>query len=211
MAEQKRRAGGGPKTTRSEIVTIRLEPRLRYLAELAARRQRRTLSSFIEWAIEAALAQVEIQERIGIVDEDGQPDFRFRKITVAEDAESLWDVEEADRFVKLAGRYPELLTHDEQVLWKLIFESGLWPGDFKTKLRDIIRHTDPASKQESALQFERLREHWDAFVAVAKGEKDQSALPWERTDSGGEEKVKAQAKSRRQSKATDERNTRGGE
>nr|WP_318227861.1 hypothetical protein [Paraburkholderia terrae] len=182
MAERMKRPGGGPKTTRSEIVTIRLEPRLRHLAEVAARRQRRTLSSFVEWAIEEALAQVELQERIGIVEENGQPSFNFRKITVADDAESLWDVEEADRFVKLAGRYPELLTHEEQVLWKLIFESSLWPGDFKTKLRDIIRHRDPATKQESALQFERLREHWTTFKAVAAGEMDSSALP-KRSDS----------------------------
>ncbi len=177
MAERGKRSGGGPKTARSEIVTIRLDPRLRYLAEVAARRQRRTLSGFIEWAIEAALEQVELQERIGIVDDAGQPNFQFRKVTVASDAESLWDVEEADRFVKLAGRYPELLTHDEQVLWKLIFESDLWPGDFKAKLRDVIRHTDPAAKQESALPFDRLRAHWDTFKAVAAGEADRSTLP----------------------------------
>lgn len=39
------------KPARSVTVTARLDRRLRYLAEIAARAQRRTLSSFIEWAI----------------------------------------------------------------------------------------------------------------------------------------------------------------
>ena len=50
-----KRRGGGGKLARSETVTVRLAPKLRYLAELAARKQRRTLSSFIEWAIEETL------------------------------------------------------------------------------------------------------------------------------------------------------------
>ena len=41
---------GGSKLNRTETVTIRLDPKLRYLTELAARKQRRTVSSFIEWA-----------------------------------------------------------------------------------------------------------------------------------------------------------------
>jgi hypothetical protein len=45
------RKGGGGKLSRSETVTVRLDPKLRYLAELAARLHRRTLSSYIEWAI----------------------------------------------------------------------------------------------------------------------------------------------------------------
>jgi hypothetical protein len=39
--ESKRKGGG--KLSRSETVTVRLDPKLRYLAELAALKQRRTL------------------------------------------------------------------------------------------------------------------------------------------------------------------------
>jgi predicted HicB family RNase H-like nuclease len=42
---------------RSEVVTVRLEPKLKYLAELAARKQRRSLSSYVEWAIKQSLSQ----------------------------------------------------------------------------------------------------------------------------------------------------------
>jgi predicted transcriptional regulator len=43
------------KLGRSEVVTIRLDPRLKFGADMAAAKCRRTLSSFTEWAIEEAL------------------------------------------------------------------------------------------------------------------------------------------------------------
>src|SRR6516165_4850387 len=57
-----KRKGGGAKLVRSETVTVRLDPKLRYLGEIAARKQRRTVSSFIEWAIEDVLRRVSIEE-----------------------------------------------------------------------------------------------------------------------------------------------------
>ena len=105
--------GGGGKLSRTETVTVRLDPKLRYLAELAARKQRRTLSSFVEWAIEEILKTIQLPE--------GE--------NLASMAGALWDVDEPDRFVKLALLYPDMLTHDEQVLWKLITENGyVWRG-----------------------------------------------------------------------------------
>ena len=119
MAEAQKKSKGGSKLSRSEITTVRLDPKLRYLAELAARKQRRTLSSFIEWAIEDTLGRFLLKDGVDWVE------------SVGAQAEYLWDVDPADRFAKLALRYPELLTHDEQVLWKLIRENGaLWKGRF---------------------------------------------------------------------------------
>src|SRR2546429_4626748 len=110
MEKMAKSRGGGGKLNRSETVTIRLDPKLRYLTELAARKQRRTVSSFIEWAIESALGRIVLRE-----DATGE-------VTLGRQSEALWDIDEPDRFAKLAENYPELLTHDEQVLWKLIKE-----------------------------------------------------------------------------------------
>lgn len=114
MSERESRKASGSKLTRSETVTVRLDPKLRYLAELAARKQRRTLSSFIEWAIEDSLGRVEIYLGSGYNNDPSR--------SVADESNQLWDVDEADRFCKLAQHYPELMTHDEQRLWKLIKE-----------------------------------------------------------------------------------------
>src|SRR5689334_3301732 len=101
MAERRISSRDGRGGRKSEVITIRLDPRLKYLAELAARRQRRALSSYVEWAIEASLSHVSPHSENG-------PQQRHE--TLAEVASALWDVDEADRFSKLALRYPDLLT-----------------------------------------------------------------------------------------------------
>jgi hypothetical protein len=152
MLSSKSRKGGGSKLTRSETVTVRLDPKLRYLAELAARKHRRTLSSFIEWALEQQTNEV------NLVRDD---DLNVRTILSASD--ELWDVDEPDRFAKLAMNYPELLTHQEQVLWKLIRDiTSLWLGCDRSKLE--------------SLHLRRLREHWDKLKGVASGELPDSSL-----------------------------------
>lgn len=149
---------------RSETVTVRLDPKLRYLAELAAAKHRRTLSSFIEWAIEDSLHRVKLREGTAYNNDEGT--------TISEEAESLWDVDDADRFAKLAFKYPELLTHEEQKRWKLIRENGLlWRGDYADNKKWKWK------VKEEGLILERLREHWDQFCAVARGEKSLAALP----------------------------------
>ena len=149
---------------RSETVTVRLDPKLRYLAELAAAKHRRTLSSFIEWAIEDSLHRVKLREGTGYNNDEGT--------TISDEAESLWDVDDADRFAKLAFKYPDLLTHEEQKRWKLIRENGLlWRGDY------AANHKWKWRVREDGLILERLREYWDLFCAVARGEKSASVLP----------------------------------
>jgi hypothetical protein len=169
MAEHERRRGGGGKLSRSETVTVRLDPKLRYLAELAARKQRRTLSSYIEWAIEDSLQRTTLHE-----DSNGQT-------TLADEASNLWDVDDADRFAKLALNYPHLLTHEEQVRWKLIRENGyLWRGHYGAPQG---KGTWTWEVQESSLCFDRLRDKWDVFSRVATGEAPASELPtWSKHD-----------------------------
>lgn len=116
MAEEKKRKGGGAKLARTETVTVRLDGKLRYLAELAARKQRRTLSSFIEWAVQDSLERVIL--RAATADEPAK--------TVASQAAHLWDVDDVARFVKLATDYPELLTYEEQLKLNLLVKMCIW-------------------------------------------------------------------------------------
>jgi len=155
-----RPSGGGSKLNRSETVTIRLDPKLRYLTELAARRQRRTVSSFIEWAIEKTLSLVILDEGT-----QGASDLELASVV-------LWDPDEADRLAKLGLYYPDLLTYDEQVLWKLIQECEvLWLVDFNH------RRGLPPQEKDAMLLYPVLRTHWEALKKVAAGEADISILP----------------------------------
>jgi hypothetical protein len=142
-----------------EIISVRLDPKLRYLADLAARKQRRALSNFIEWAVEQALKRVYLRENI---------EAPHLNISVASKASDLWDVHEADRFVKLAYVYPELLTHEEHVLWKLIRNNDcFWRTYDEADVPPI----------EKRFNFDSFREYWDKFKAVARGDADISTLP----------------------------------
>jgi len=158
--------GSGGKLKRSEVVTVRLDPRLRYGVELAARKHRRTASSFIEWAIEQSLKEVVIR-----VDED-EPWPR-----TAEDAlDQVWDVDEPDRFIKLAVRFSELLSHEEQALWKLVREcDGLWPTSANA--------VDKANGIN--INLITLREYWDDLLSVSKGEMKRTELSDEVTGAPG--------------------------
>jgi hypothetical protein len=151
---------------KSEVVTVRLDPKLKYLAELAARRLRRTLSSYIEWAIEDSLSRVQVQVN--------SPEFRA---TFSDQASVLWDVDEPDRFAKLALNHPDLLDHEEQRIWKLIRENGLvWRGSYSELGKEWTWEVS-----ERKLIWDRLREHWETFRGVARGDKLPSALPkWQK-------------------------------
>ncbi len=154
--ESKRKVGGG-KLARSETVTVRLDPKLRYLAELAARKQRRTLSSYIEWAVEESLSTV------NLVEEDGDDqDSYHRALSVWGATDSLWDVDEADRFVKLATQFPDLMTYAEQAIWKIINE--------ETYL------FLPQPKGTQVLQRDLLRVIWEDLQAYANKEISKEAF-----------------------------------
>jgi hypothetical protein len=132
------------------------------LAELACRKHRRSLNSFIEFAIENTLNSINI-------DEGG---FNEAPSTFGSVADQLWDVDGPDRFAKLGLRYPELLTYDEQVLWKLIREMpGLWRGQYDKKDNWNWKPV------EDALIFERLRDYWDELKKIASGEMLKAELP----------------------------------
>jgi hypothetical protein len=158
MTERKRKSKVG--TPRTEVFAMRLDPKLKYLAEIAARKQRRSLANFMEWAIELGLKNTELNN-----------DSQY-SATVWDKSGDLWDVDDADRFAKLVFMTPELMTYDEQILWKVICETGqVWKG----------AHDSDGDWQwgigEKYLIGERLRQYWNDFRKVASGEADKSILP----------------------------------
>ncbi len=117
----------------------------------------------MEWAIEASLDNNALKL-----------DLNGRGASIKDDAEYLWDVDEADRFAKLALRYPHLLSHEEQVRWKLIRECGyLWRGKYSPPPAQVWRW----QVEEASFYFDRLRAKWELFCAVADGNKPASELP----------------------------------
>lgn len=148
---------GGAKLTRTETVTVRLDPKLRYLAELASRKQRRTLSSYIEWAIEHSLKNDLIHD-----------DYNNNE-TFLDAANRLWDVSEVDRFIQLAQSFPNLLTHDEQVLWKLLYTVSA----YNLACNEIVRFY---SSEDKKLHMDLIRICWKELKGVVDGSISEETL-----------------------------------
>lgn len=152
MAESSAKRAESDTNVRSKVVGVRLDPKLRYLAELAARKQRRSLSSYIEWAVENSLHEVKLSDGLSVSDR----------------ASGLWDVDEAERFARLAIFYPDLMNHEEQEIWKMI-------GDSLLLLPATNRNPgfSEVSWDWSTLEdrvFPKLREHWPSLMkAFAEG------------------------------------------
>jgi hypothetical protein len=175
-----KKKGGGGKLSRSEIVTVRLDPKLRFAVELAARKQRRTASSFIEWAITEAIKRLpvrihamkkkinvpqgayEIPEELPIgeclqyLQQLNLGEFNINKKTVHEIVKDVWHPDESHRFVLLAIKYPELLTHDEEVLWNLIDETS-----------EVWRY--PKEENIKIPIYAELKRRWEEFKRAASG------------------------------------------
>ncbi|MEO8135931.1 MAG: hypothetical protein ABI831_18380 [Betaproteobacteria bacterium] len=176
---------------KSEVVTIRLDPKLKYLAELAARKQHRSLSSYIEWAVQESLNDLELHaswvtptnvKRLTnlTVARDGQEEGTAEErgpLTMAAAARifRLWDPDEPDRVVRLGAFLPDLLTHDEQIICKLVGENDhVWKAGFQKCTPD---QRWAALIDGKAIDWDRLRDSWALFRDVAQGTRPPSDLP----------------------------------
>ena len=158
VPRKSRRGGSFPREgrlARSEVATLRLDPKLQYSLDLASREKRSTISSYLEEIADQSLKEVFLRGRDG----------SFR--SVADLKEHLWDRDPVNRLLKLVREYPDLLNHDEQVRWKLIQDDPvLWPRSREGKL---------AAEPDVNL----IRVYWDQLNAVANREADRSILPGE--------------------------------
>ena len=104
---------GGGKLKKSEVVQVRLDPMLRMAAELAANTERRTLSAFIEMAVDRAVKQCFVTT-VG----ENLP------VTAWKVAQECWSAEPAWRLNTLYGMYPDLLTIREKTMMEGVIFLG---------------------------------------------------------------------------------------
>jgi hypothetical protein len=149
-------------TVRSETVTFRLDARLKFLADLAARSQGRKLGNFVETAVEEALKTVVIvDEREPNTGVNGAHQPMHGK-TLADVADVLWSPDEATRFLNVVHTAPWLVT------------------DGESRLLRILQHSDyfaPVSKGARILHHGRIQEQWTVLAAIRDGAANIDILP----------------------------------
>ena len=161
---QRIRLGG--QLNRSETITVRLDPKLNYLCELAARSQRRTKSSMVEAALFDYLSLLPIDIRV--LGDDRR--------SIGSLAEQLWDVSESERFRRLAIIAAHLMTYEEQKIWSVLTKNAFFWGGHWERLGASQAIFVPVLRAEKLLAY-RLEENWELLEAVAAGRKEPSDLP----------------------------------
>ena len=95
---------------KGESITIRVNPKIKYGVELLSRKQHRSLTSVVEWAIDKALK--DSQDGFFFPDELYDPVTGRRS---SDALELLWDPDEISRFIKLAYGWKSLMTYDKVI------------------------------------------------------------------------------------------------
>jgi len=108
---------------RSETLTVRLTPKIKYGLELQARKQHRTLAGVVEWAIERGLNdEVDgLTKKITVESDSGNVEGRNYNLL-----EYVWDPNEAKRLCLLGTFAPELMTYEEQKIWAFIAQNAYY-------------------------------------------------------------------------------------
>ena len=168
---RKRAVGEGLARSESMPISVRVDPETRYLIELAAQSQHRSMSGFIESLIHDALDKIEIGEQ-PLRNIQGEFDGSSAPIKLRHAARDLWHPNEIERFLRLAWYYPDLLTYKQSSLWRVIEEcDACWNGK--------------ATQEDGEWRFDRtgpipatIKTYWDRLQAVAAGEADADTLPY---------------------------------
>ncbi|WP_419403783.1 hypothetical protein [Stenotrophomonas rhizophila] len=110
---------------KTEVLSIRIDPRTRYGLELLSRLQRRSATGVVEWVVQEAFAKEEFES------------YDNGSFSVAEVMDELWHINEIERLVALALRKPQLLTFEESRKWAVIKGTrAFWKAD------PAVRHID---------------------------------------------------------------------
>lgn len=186
MAKIKKGAGG--KLQRSEVVQTRMSPRLRFLAEIMARHQHRSLSSLIEQLIDQAAENYIIP--IAVMEKPPLPhtlfpERHYQTMPLPSVAGQLWSLEPSQRFAALAFFLPDLLTHEEERLWFVLKKIRFFWLHFEVKLTTREgKHVNSALRpiyDFRGLVHDRLKEAWPALEAFLQGQQtlEKAIAPWQ--------------------------------
>ncbi|WP_458729892.1 hypothetical protein [Pseudomonas brenneri] len=96
---------------KTETLTLRLDPKIKYTIELMARIKRQSITSVIEAAIESAAFDLDTPVLI-----EGKRETWSLSNAVSE----FYTTDEAAKFINLCAFMPELLNYEEQRIWETI-------------------------------------------------------------------------------------------
>lgn len=154
--------------TKGETITVRLSPKMKFGLELLARKQHRTISGVVEWAIARALESDELgqaktettaSQSIKGPDGEGVP----FTITYMPLLERLWAPHESERILNLSKHAPNLLSFEEEVILRILRTAVAYITEEKADYTiGFLGGDEPQPRLISKL--------WDKIKACAAGD-----------------------------------------
>lgn len=133
---------------KTETLTLRINAKLKYVLELVARKQHRNLSEVTSWCIEQALInQPEGAKSLGLGE--------FPKTV-----DALWSPFQSDRLVLLAIKRPDLMTYEDDVVWRFIQDDDRYWNAIGTSGERFQRHLLHEGKKRGGPNLKAIRQDW---------------------------------------------------
>ena len=145
-------------TSTTVSVGIRIDPKIKFALDMMGRKQKRSLTAVVEWAISNAIAQ--------------QPTENSESFSGLID--KVWSTEEPTRFANMAFYMPESLTYDELRIWETIkISPQFWEPDNDNRW---ACHPD-------YFDYNWLRAYWEDLLRQVEKNKNWPTLtPFDTSD-----------------------------
>lgn len=140
-------------------VGIRIDPKIKFALDMMGRKQKRSLTAVIEWAISNAIAQ--------------QPTDDINE-SFSTLIDKVWSTDEPTRFANMAFYMPESLTYDELRIWETIkISPQFWEPDHNNYWRCSPEYFD----------YHWLRAYWTDLLRQVEEKKVWPTLtPFDASD-----------------------------
>jgi hypothetical protein len=149
---------------KTETLTLRLDPKIKFLIEMVARKKRQSITGVIESAIEEYAKGIRVDAYLWDGDENKNID---QEVTLLRLCNEIYSTDDSCRFGLLSYVAPHLMNHEEQRLKETVYASPVFWLDYP--------HTDEDSLADD-IDKDKLRYHWEELLVHMAEHKSSSVV-----------------------------------
>lgn len=151
---------------KTEALTLRLDPKVRFLIDLIARQKRQSITGVIESAIEVYATNFLIEAELW--DEDTEDD-KLQQVSLYKLSKEIYSTDDSFRFMMLVWCCPRLLSYEEVRLKETIYGSKIFWDEYPN-----------SDSSRNDIDTDVLREHWVSLLRhVDEHKSSPTIVPYE--------------------------------
>lgn len=147
---------------KTETLTLRLDPKIKFLIEIISRHKRQSITGVIESAIDEYAKKYSARARLLNEELDGEIS---RDLTLRDLCDQIYSTDDSFRFLMLALTSPQLLNHEEIRLKETIYASKIFWYEYPN-----------SESVDDDIDHDTLRENWDQLMEHMTLYKDSNVV-----------------------------------